>query len=278
MNGSSNNRRSRPARANYSFDANAFFARQPVFTPREFLDAYAAAGYSESSGLAALKRHVGAGALRNLRRGLYAVAEGELDPWAVASKLTPDAVLAYDGAATFYRLMPLKKSVTVISAERIRPFSFKGISWRGVAEKNARSAASVVAASSGPTSLFVTTRERTLVDLLHRPDLCPGFRAIWDAFLASGPLDPVELGRRALELRTNLTSARLGIYLEHLDPRYARLANFLERFRPKTTCYFFRPLRRDWEHVLIPRWKVVAPLDLMLLLERHKYGPSNPPA
>lgn len=278
MNGQSKSWRGGQAPARSAFDAGAFFAQHPVFTRQEFLDGYSAHGYARSSGLAVLKRHVASGWLRNLRRGLYAQGDWELDPWALASKLTPDAVLAYDGAATFYRLLPLRKTVTVLSSGRLRPFSWKGLTWRAVADESPRAAASVVAAASGPTGLFVTTRERTLVDLLHRPDLAPSFSAIWAAFVASGPLDPAELVRRAHELRTNLTCARLGIFLDHLAPRYARAATFLERFRPRTTCYFFRALRRDWEQVFIPRWNVVAPLDLMLLLERRRYGPSNPPA
>lgn len=83
-----------------------YFARHPVFRFEDFAAAHQADGARQpAASKAALQQHLRAGHLVHLRRGLYAVVprgasadELRVDPFLLASRLAPDAVIAYHAA------------------------------------------------------------------------------------------------------------------------------------------------------------------------------------
>ncbi len=87
-----------------------FFAFHPVFTRQEFHAArQAERSRSRRTTDSILMRAVGSGRLLHVRRGIYAVvprgttaAELRVDPFLVASKLAPDAAVAYHAALQFW--------------------------------------------------------------------------------------------------------------------------------------------------------------------------------
>jgi hypothetical protein len=78
-----------------------------VFRLETFRDAHVASGRDAQTSASLLRYHVAQGHLVSLRRGLYARV-GPLDPWLLGSRLTADAVLAYDGALSFHGLTGLE--------------------------------------------------------------------------------------------------------------------------------------------------------------------------
>ena len=85
-----------------------FFATNPVFTHEEYLVVRESPNRSSRTADSLLARHVAAGRILRVRRGLYASVPrgtgadaGEVDPFLLATKLAPDATIAYHAALQF---------------------------------------------------------------------------------------------------------------------------------------------------------------------------------
>src|SRR5262245_51435275 len=106
-----------------------FFSRHPVFRFEEFRQAHQSSGTRspETTG-SVLKQHVAAGNLINVRRGLYArvsagadAATFRVDPYLLASRLTPDAVIAYHSALQLLgKAHSQSQRLTYLSAHRAK--------------------------------------------------------------------------------------------------------------------------------------------------------------
>jgi predicted transcriptional regulator of viral defense system len=259
------------------FDALTFFKMHGVFRLEDFIAAHVSTGRSSETSRSLLKYHVKQGTLINLRRGLYKLAEHTADPYVLMNKLAPDAVLAYEGAAAFLRLSHLENSLTFLSSQRIGHFIDNEIVFRSIAAKDPRNEAQRLKVSWGRDEIHVTTRERTLVDLLDRFDLGPGPEQLWNIFLDAGPLNDDGLIERAKALESQTTAARLGFFLENLGPAYERATRKLEPLAPKSPLYFDRANRKDRQHSLIDRWNLVVEHDFLLGVERKKRFPRRTP-
>jgi hypothetical protein len=252
-----------------------YFNRRGVFRYEEFMAAYVDSGRTSATAQSTLKHHVAQATLLNLRRGLYGLANTWLDPLTLACKLAPDAVVAYDGAATLFGLLELQNSMTLLSSQRIGDFVHSEVVYRRVAAKAPREEDQVLKVSRGYNDIWVTSRERTLVDLLDRIDLGPGIDDVWQAFRKAGPLDGEALVKRARKIDSHTTAARLGFFLENLGPAYQHVLPALESLRPPSPLYFHRA-DREGHHSLIPRWNLVANHDFILSVERpNQVGPRK---
>ena len=93
-----------------SVASGEFFDSTPVFTRAEFAAARAAtASRSPRTTDSLLRRYVAVGRLLRVRGGLYVVVPrgaepttAPVDPYLVATKLAPDATLAYHAALQFW--------------------------------------------------------------------------------------------------------------------------------------------------------------------------------
>jgi len=118
-----------------------FFARHPVFTSDEFADHHrrTGSGYRVTR-QSILAHHEARGRIVRLRRGLYATVppgvdpeRAPVDPYLVASRLTPDAVLAYHTAlelhgyahSVFAEFQYLTR--TSSRPARVRSFAFRPV-------------------------------------------------------------------------------------------------------------------------------------------------------
>jgi len=79
-----------------------FFQQNPVFRFEAFAAFHAAAGRARTSTWSLLRKHVAAGNLINVRRGIYAVVPAGMtpqtapvDPYLLCSRLSDDAVIDY---------------------------------------------------------------------------------------------------------------------------------------------------------------------------------------
>ena len=86
-----------------------YFEAHPVFCHADFVAAHTAGGRSAFTSNNLLARHLGAGRLVRVRRGLYAVVprgvdpdQATVDPYLVASHLTGDSGVAYHAALQFF--------------------------------------------------------------------------------------------------------------------------------------------------------------------------------
>jgi predicted transcriptional regulator of viral defense system len=205
-----------------------FFLTHPVFTHDEFL-AGTGAGRTRSPRTveALLARHVASGRLLRIRRGLYAVVPPgadadtfEVDPYLVATRLAPDAVVACHAALQFWgKVYSVWHRFPVFMHARLDTFAFRGSEYVGASHPKAFRAlpdlgGGIVTEPYAGGEVRVTTLERTLVDVLAHPDLGGGWEEIWRSLELVEYFDLEAVLEHATGLGSALASARLGLFLE----------------------------------------------------------------
>jgi len=253
-----------------------FFDRHPLFTHGEFVSAHTATGRSANTSNTLLRKHVAAGRILRVRRGLYAtVSRGAdshtapVDPYLLATALADDAVVAYHAALQFHgKAHSVSRRFHYLTCDRARPFSFRGSDFVPVR---------VPAPLRSPPGLGggireqrhaggtvrVTILERALVDVLDAPDKGAGWEEIWRSLELVEFFDLDAVIDYVQRLDSAVAAARVGFFLEqhrealmveetHLD-RLAKLA-------PNGPRYF-DPGRLPGK--LVPRWKLVVPEQVL---------------
>jgi predicted transcriptional regulator of viral defense system len=223
-----------------------FFATHPVFTQAEFSAAGGPHARNARTVNTLLSRQVASGRLARVRRGLYAtVPPGQdastfrPDPYLVATKLADDAVVAFHAALQFRgKTYSLWHRYAVLSDANLRPVRFRGDEFAGIKPpKSLRGrpdhGGGVVTEAHAGGTVRVTTFERTLVDLLDRPDLGGGWEEVWRSLEAVEYFDLDAVVGHVLERSSPLLAARVGFFLDqhretwfvedrHLEPLRAR--------------------------------------------------------
>lgn len=234
-----------------------------MFRFDEFREVHSASGASPKTTDAVLQYHRAAGRLRNLRRGLYANAAEEVDPFVLASRLSKDAVIAYDGALMFYGLWRFDHSISFLTRTRVSRFVDDDVVYQPVkvpAVLGRDWGGHILSVERAGQQLRVTSRERTLVDLLDRLDLGPGVRPLWDCFRACRP-NWSELISYASRLENRIVVGRLAVFLQQLGATN-RVLNRLDGLAPRFACYFDKRDERKGGQ-LFPRWNVIVSKALM---------------
>lgn len=261
-----------------------FFASHPVFTHGEYLASRGtAAGQSPRTADSLLAQHLAAGRLVRVKRGLYAsVPQGatkeafQADPYLLATRVAPDAVVAYHAALQFRgKSYSVWHRYTVLTSSRLRRLTFQGNEYVGVRPAppllhRKDLGGGLVEEAHGGGNVRVTTLERTLVDVLDAPALGGGWEEVWRSLEMVEYFDLDAVVAYAVVLGSALTAARVGFYLEqhrealfveekHLLPlrkRAPRQARYLDRTReagrlvkPWNLLVPERVLNRAWAEV-----------------------------
>ena len=257
---------------------NEFLSQHAVFTLDEldrFLSARGSGNPNTRKSLLTYYRKQGR--IIPIRRGLYATVpvgcdprSSLVDPYLVAAKLTPDAMLAYHTALEFHgkaysvhmrlHYMSASKSIplTFQGHEFIRapvppPLAAKGEEMYGVIRRN----------RSG-VDLRVTSLERTLVDVLDRPDLTGSWEEIWRSLESVEFFDIDQVITYVLLLENATTAAKVGFFLEqHKDVLMVEDVHLetLQRLRPRQPHYFLRGRRDDCRWV--GDWNLMIPVEIL---------------
>lgn len=254
-----------------------FLRQHPVFTARDLtvhLESRGGAGPRTRE--AFLAYYLGAGRLARVRRGLYAVVPPGADPhsepvnpYLIAARLTEDAVLSHHTALEYHGRAHSVWQHFVYSASRpVRPVTFRAHRFCGARFPSAilRCGNQLFAALQSEEEgleLRVTSLERTLVDVLHRPDLAGGWEEAWRSLESIEFFDLDVVMEYALMLANATTAAKVGFFLEqhraelmvddcHLDR--------LRRRRPRQPHYMDRARRPAR---LVPEWNLMVPNDVL---------------
>ncbi len=246
-----------------AFKPADFIAKNPVFRVDEFQRLHRAAGNEDASAASAIAYHVAQGGLVNLRRGLYA-HDKKANPFLVASRLTRDAVIAYDGALAFHGYKYAGPRISFMTKERCTPFDFGGKhlvpvrvptdlakleDWGGFLRWEELSGLPVT----------ITSLERTVVDLLDRIDLAPPVAHLHE--LANLPRNDFEaMISYAERLGHPVTAARLGVLLEQNVSIPHQTLWRLDRLAPRSPSSWDRTMKG--KGVWHSRWKLVVPKTL----------------
>lgn len=257
----------------------AFFARNPVFTVED-VDRFLGARrpnrpLSRGTRQSLLSHYTEQGRLQRVRRGLYATrapgSEGgplSVDAFLIATRLAPDAVLAYHTALEFHGFAHSVRDERIFLSERklVRPTRFAGVSYRAVRPPAAlpagdRLTLGVETHDRQGEPIRVTTLERTLVDVLDRPALSGGWEEVWRSLEGvDAALDFAALASYARLLGSASTAARLGYALEIGQDRLAvpdAILESLRRLAPRQPHPAERGLRGDTR--LVRGWNLLVP-------------------
>ncbi len=130
------------------------------------------------------------GKVRNLRRGLYYAVlpsrnsrNKQPDRMLIASRVRPDGFIGYHTAIEFYgsahSLLYNQAYTCILEDDRFRPFSVSDVRFRPVIVSD--STTGVGWQHWRGTRVRVSSRERTLIDCVERPEYCGG----WEELLYS---------------------------------------------------------------------------------------------
>lgn len=253
-----------------------FFALHPVFTREEFVRFLAGRGISSvETANSHLRRYLAAGRIQRVKRGVYVAARpGEratkspVDFLLVASRLAPDAVLAYHSAleahgyaqSFFERLFFL--TTTKAKPVRYRERQFVPVLPLAGLRRKRQAFAFCGEVERGGLPCRVTTVERTLVDVLDRPDLAGGLEEVWRS-LAGIPMLDLEMVVEYVRLCGQATlAAKVGFFLaQHqealgvADP----VLKHLRDLRPRQPRYLDRRLGGK----MAADWNLIVPAPIL---------------
>lgn len=256
----------------------SFFRSREVFTLRELDEALMSRGrFNLQTRNAILRYHRVAGHITPVRRGVYATMfdkshryESSIDPFIVASKISGDATIVYHSALELQgKGYSTFNTVFVESQQRVPSFQWQQTRY----EVLATSKRLIVSNCTGfgvktidrhGTQISVTNLERTLIDLLDKPQYGGG----WEEILRSLELiEFVNVGFiiEYVQLLQNATiAAKVGFYLEQQRDRWmieeVHLAPF-RAMRPKNPCYFSQVKPRTGR--LVNAWNLIVPEEIL---------------
>lgn len=260
-----------------SVASGEFFDGTPVFTRAEFEAARTeTARRSPRTTDSLLRRYVADGRLLRVRAGLYAVvlrgadaAAAPVDPYLVATKLAPDATLAYHAALQFWgKAYSVWQRFHFVTETSTRALRFRGLEFVPVKvplplRQLPTSERYVTEQRHAGGTVRVATLERTLVDVLDVPSNAGGWEEVWRSLEMVEFFDLDAVASYAVKLGSALTAARVGFFLEqhretlmvedkHLEP--------LRRLRPRQPRYL--DVRRKPGKLVAP-WNLIVPDDVL---------------
>jgi predicted transcriptional regulator of viral defense system len=255
-----------------------FFARHPVFTRAELASSCEEASPCKGRTVDALLSHRAAtGSLLRVKRGLYIVVPPGTDPqsapadsYLLASRMTEDAVLAYHTALELHGVAySSMERLTFVTEHRLRPLVFRSMEYRAVPvppplrREEGRDFGVAVVDRSG-LDVRVTTLERSLVDVLDRPNLGGGWEEIWRSLEAAPFFDLDAVVEHALLLGNSTTIAKVGFFLEqHREALFVEEKHLkpLRHHAPARPHYLERSARISG--TFLGHWNLVVPESIV---------------
>jgi len=245
-----------------------FLASHRVFTRRELL----AADPDRTAETVdrTLTRWRAEGRIESVKRGLYVRVEGdgELLPdfAALAARMAPDAAAAYHTALEVHGCaQSVFERFSFVTWTRAKPVSYRGRRFVPVRPREAlrsdRGEPWIEKREHAGTTLRVTNIERTMVDVLDRPDLSGGIEEVWRSLGSVPAVDPASLLGYVHRLGSARVAARVGYFL---DSRCRDLAvpeatlRDLRAMAPNQPVFMDRRLGGT----LHARWRVIVPKEL----------------
>lgn len=255
-----------------------FFRKHPVFTGEDlanYLSSHGEVGGRAQEAL--LAYHQKAGRVVRIRRGFYAVIPSgadpdsyPVDPFLVASKMTPDSVLSHHTGLEFHgKAYSVHTRITYSASHPPGPLTFRSHVFRGTRFPTALFRAEkthfgVTIVERAGMELRVTSLERTLVDVLDRPDLSGSWEEIWRSLESVEFFDLDRVVEYALLLGNATTGAKVGFFLDqHREPLLVedRHLKALHKLRPRQPHYLDRVKRTSGR--LVSEWNLVVPKEVL---------------
>ncbi len=249
-----------------------FLASHWVFTRKE-LELVPQERGSRSKGTVSshLTRWRQQGRILKVKEGLYVRTEPtkgsgvqSLDLLPLASKMAPDAALAYHTALEAHGLaQSLFERIAFVTWTKTKPLRFQGRDFvpvrpREALKRSGKADGWIESMERSGVEIRVTSLERTVVDVFDRPDLAGGAEEVWRSCMGVPALDLREVEAYLKILARRALVARVGFFLEQRVEELAVPRSLLERLRnriPRSIAYFDRRIRGH----LAPGWNLIVP-------------------
>lgn len=223
-----------------------------------------------------LSGHVKTGNVVRIKKGLYASipsgadsAKYPIDPYTVISALSNDAVIAYHSALQFHGLAYSAQFQHIFqSNHKIMGFTFRQDRFKAVKFPKSLSETNrnlyVDSIDYHGRMVQVSSKERTLVDILDRINLSGGLEEVWRSLDNLQYIDVEKVIQYALLLNNSTTIAKIGFYLQTRRSDLKISENDLNKLKkklPKSPHYLDRGKRIGGHY--IKEWQIVVPLELV---------------
>lgn len=251
-----------------------FFSTHPVFRYDEIKKSMRDETNANDQSLRqALSYYHKQGKLVNIRRLLYAVKSDmnyadAIDPYLVAGKATNDAVLAYHTALEYHNLAYTTfEELYYLSASAGRSFSFQdrrycSVSYPKSLMEQKKDSYGIDVVQRQGVSLRVTGLERTIVDILDRPDLAGGWEEISRSLEHIVQLNMRTLVTYTLLLNKASIAAKVGFFLEHLPEHLSiekKYINQLLKHIPQKPYYMDNTQKGAGKGSYVEKWHLIVP-------------------
>ena len=193
-----------------------------------------------------------------------------VDIYLLAAKMAPDAVLGYHTALEFHgKGYSVYNRLHYLSVHRSLPVKFRSFEIRRVSVPQSlrvkgQEMFGVVRHKRSGSELCVTSLERTLVDVLDRPDLTGSWEEIWRSLESVEFFDIEQIVEYVLLLENATTAARVGFFLEqHKEALMVDDAQLLplRNLRPRQPHYLIRGKRKGGRWV--KEWNLMVPDEIL---------------
>jgi predicted transcriptional regulator of viral defense system len=214
------------------------------------------------------------GWLQRLERGLYMIVPLEAgpggrwteDPLVIASQLVPDGAVGYWSALHYWNLTEqVPRTVFVQTVRQRNPSEIEilGVNYKFIRLVKNKIFGIVERMISG-LPLYITDREKTLVDACDRPDLVGGIRQVAQVLRSGEALDWSRIDQYLERLDSGTIFKRLGFLVDTLDIQIPERAARLQAWQEKMSHGIGwldiggtreGPVRTKWRiRVNVPDW------------------------
>lgn len=270
-------------------NAAYFFEQHPVFTQKEFNQFLLSIGSTNSNTQRELLAyHLKKQHILRIKRGFFAsipyafrgsMENFPVDPYLIAGRINQNAVIAYQSAFDLHGVSySLHHQYLSLSDRPVRPFIFNDTKFISLAfpktliEHHATQF-EVVSVDRQGLAIQVTSLERTVVDVLDRPNHGGGWEEIWRTAEHISILNLDKVIRYAELLDNATTIAKLGFFLEQFKEQFSideHTLKHLESKKPSGMHYLERSKRESG--TCLQRWNLIVP---NYILERAWEEPNE---
>ncbi len=224
-----------------------------------------------------LRYYQSKGRLISVRRGLYLVVppgsslnEVSFDAYLLAAKMTPDAVLGYHTALEFFgKANSVFFVCHYLSGYRSQPLQFRSNTFTAVTvprvlHVKGKELFGITTRERDGVQIRVTNFERTLVDVLDRPELSGSWEEKWRSLENIEFFDIDQVVEYVQLLDNATTAAKVGFFLQQhkeqlmVDDKYL---NKLKALCPKSPHYLDGHSGK--ENRLIKEWNLIVPEQIL---------------
>ena len=248
-----------------------FLANHRVFSREEFAAVLRRRGRTDATLDSHLSRWRRQGRIGRVKPGVFLRLDASTDAHdpgpdflSLASRMAPDAVLAYHTALEVHGVAhSVFERFTFLTWTKTRATSFRGRRFIPVRPRAPLRAVNggeawVEQADRGGGEVRVTTIDRTVADVLDRPDLAGGTEEVWRSLYGVAAVDPTALERYVVLLGSRTLAAKVGFFLDSRRDELAIPSVLLERLRtriPRAPVFMDRSRKGH----LVARWALIVP-------------------